>query len=219
MTELQGVNAGDIIAMRLDNQTTGAVFWAFANANEVVNGQKVGHLWNYGLNTVGLGRHVRWRRSRLQRPHRPAGFHQRLRSPLAGPIGGNRGCSGDLSGTRPCGDGAVDLRPAAGSDQATPSLRHPTHGIRGRGAVRGQQEDWSRWQVGRRRDARQKAGPQAPPRGGGRAFRPAPPTGFWPGQAGLRHHPLVEPPALELAARPGPIVAARLAHVGGLLAL
>ncbi|MBI2741119.1 MAG: hypothetical protein HYX38_31870 [Rhodospirillales bacterium] len=52
-TMLQGIDAGDIIAMRLDNQTTGAVFWAFANANEVVNGQKVGHLWNYGLNTWG----------------------------------------------------------------------------------------------------------------------------------------------------------------------
>ena len=29
-----------------------------------------------------------------------------------------------------------------------------------------------------------KAPSQASPRGGGRAFRPAPPTGFWPGQQG-----------------------------------
>ncbi|HEX9327244.1 MAG TPA: DUF4114 domain-containing protein, partial [Reyranella sp.] len=50
---LQHVNAGDIVAMRLDNLTTGAFFWAFANANETVGGQKVGHLWNYGLNTWG----------------------------------------------------------------------------------------------------------------------------------------------------------------------
>ena len=50
---LQHVNAGDIIAMRLDNHTTGAFYWAFANANETVGGQKVGHLWNYGLNTWG----------------------------------------------------------------------------------------------------------------------------------------------------------------------
>jgi hypothetical protein len=52
-TLLQGVDAGDIIAMRLDNLTTGGFYWAFANANEKVNGQPVGHLWNYGLNTWG----------------------------------------------------------------------------------------------------------------------------------------------------------------------
>lgn len=52
-TLLRDIDAGDIIAMRLDNLTTGAVFWAFANANEQVNGQSVGHLWNYGLNTWG----------------------------------------------------------------------------------------------------------------------------------------------------------------------
>ena len=39
--------------MRLDNLTTGAFYWAFANANETVGGQQVGHLWNYGLNTWG----------------------------------------------------------------------------------------------------------------------------------------------------------------------
>lgn len=52
-TMLQGIDAGDIIAMRLFNQTTGAVFWAFASANETVGGQQIGHLWNYGLNTWG----------------------------------------------------------------------------------------------------------------------------------------------------------------------
>ena len=39
--------------MRLDNLTTGAVYWAFAQANEKVAGQPVGHLWNHGLNTWG----------------------------------------------------------------------------------------------------------------------------------------------------------------------
>ncbi len=50
---LLGVDGGDHIAMKLTNQTTGAFFWAFAHANETVNGQSVGHLWNYGLNTWG----------------------------------------------------------------------------------------------------------------------------------------------------------------------
>ena len=35
---LQGIDAGDIIAMRLDHLTTGAFYWAFANANETVGG-------------------------------------------------------------------------------------------------------------------------------------------------------------------------------------
>ena len=39
--------------MRLDNLTTGAHFWAFANANEKVNGQGANHLINQGLNTYG----------------------------------------------------------------------------------------------------------------------------------------------------------------------
>jgi hypothetical protein len=52
-TLLRGIDAGDIVAMRLDNLTTGAFFWAFANANETVGGQQIGHLWNYGLNTWG----------------------------------------------------------------------------------------------------------------------------------------------------------------------
>ncbi len=50
---LQGVDAGDIIAMRLDNLTTGAHFWAFAHANEKVDGQPAVHMINQGLNTWG----------------------------------------------------------------------------------------------------------------------------------------------------------------------
>jgi len=50
---LKGVNAGDIIAMRLDNLTTGGFYWAFANANEKVNGQPAVHMINLGLNTWG----------------------------------------------------------------------------------------------------------------------------------------------------------------------
>jgi hypothetical protein len=50
---LKGVNANDIIAMRLDNLTTGGFYWAFANANEKVNGQPAVHMINQGLNTWG----------------------------------------------------------------------------------------------------------------------------------------------------------------------
>ncbi len=50
---LKGVNANDIIAMRLDNVTTGAFFWAFAHANEKVDGQPAVHMINQGLNTWG----------------------------------------------------------------------------------------------------------------------------------------------------------------------
>src|SRR5262249_38157246 len=52
-TGLSHVNAGDLIAMQLTNNSTGNTYSAFAEANEVVNGQHVGHLWNYGLNTWG----------------------------------------------------------------------------------------------------------------------------------------------------------------------
>jgi hypothetical protein len=52
-TGLAGVDAGDFIAMKLVNESTGAHFLAFAHANETVAGQSVGHLWNYGLNTWG----------------------------------------------------------------------------------------------------------------------------------------------------------------------
>ena len=47
------VNAGDLVAMQLTNNSSGNVYSGFAQANETVNGQHVGHLWNYGLNTWG----------------------------------------------------------------------------------------------------------------------------------------------------------------------
>lgn len=50
-TEITGVDAGDHIAMRLTSN--GQTYWAFAAANEVVNGEHVAHLWSYGLNTWG----------------------------------------------------------------------------------------------------------------------------------------------------------------------
>jgi hypothetical protein len=46
-TLLRDIDAGDIIAMRLDNLTTGPVYWGFANANEQVAGRSVGHLWKW----------------------------------------------------------------------------------------------------------------------------------------------------------------------------
>lgn len=48
---LVGVDAGDLIAMQLTQGKK--TFWAFADANETVNGSPVNHLWNYGLNTWG----------------------------------------------------------------------------------------------------------------------------------------------------------------------
>jgi hypothetical protein len=47
------VNAGDLVAMQLTNNTHGITYSAFAQGNETVNGQQVVHLWNYGLNTWG----------------------------------------------------------------------------------------------------------------------------------------------------------------------
>ena len=47
------VNAGDLVAMRLTNNSSGQAYWAFSQANEKVEGHAVGHLWNYGLNTWG----------------------------------------------------------------------------------------------------------------------------------------------------------------------
>ena len=41
------------VAMSLTNQSSGATYWAFSQANEQVGGQSVAHLWNYGLNTWG----------------------------------------------------------------------------------------------------------------------------------------------------------------------
>ena len=46
---LLDVDAGDIVAMMLVNQSHGQTYWAFSQANP--DGQ--GHLWNYGLNTWG----------------------------------------------------------------------------------------------------------------------------------------------------------------------
>jgi hypothetical protein len=39
--------------MQLTNNASGEVNWAFAQANETVDGRSIGHLWNYGLNTWG----------------------------------------------------------------------------------------------------------------------------------------------------------------------
>ncbi|WP_127089981.1 DUF4114 domain-containing protein [Aquabacter cavernae] len=50
-TMITGVDMGDLVAMKITNGTN--TFYAFAQANEQVNGQSVGHLWNYGLNTWG----------------------------------------------------------------------------------------------------------------------------------------------------------------------
>ncbi len=51
--QITGVDAGDLIAMQLTNVTNGDTFWAFSQANEVVGGEHVSHLWNYGANTWG----------------------------------------------------------------------------------------------------------------------------------------------------------------------
>ena len=51
--QITGVDAGDLIAMQLTNITNGDTFWAFSQANEVVNGEHISHLWNYGANTWG----------------------------------------------------------------------------------------------------------------------------------------------------------------------
>ncbi|MFG1422255.1 Ig-like domain-containing protein [Roseixanthobacter liquoris] len=48
---LTHINANDLIAMKLSSG--GSTFYAFADANEVVGGQHVAHLWSYGLNTWG----------------------------------------------------------------------------------------------------------------------------------------------------------------------
>ncbi|SEO92915.1 hypothetical protein SAMN02990966_03303 [Rhodospirillales bacterium URHD0017] len=52
-TALLHVNAGDLIAMKLTNASSGNVFWAFSQANESTASGHVGHLWNYGLNAWG----------------------------------------------------------------------------------------------------------------------------------------------------------------------
>ncbi len=55
-TGLLDVDQGDIIAMTLTNAQPGSAahtYYAFAAANEQVNGTGVTHVWNYGLNTWG----------------------------------------------------------------------------------------------------------------------------------------------------------------------
>jgi hypothetical protein len=50
-TKIVGIDAGDIIAMKLiHNHHT---YFAFASANEMSHGEHVAHLWNYGDNTWG----------------------------------------------------------------------------------------------------------------------------------------------------------------------
>lgn len=51
---IQHVNAGDLIALKLTNNTTGAVFLGFTQGNETVGGQQIAHLMNYGSNTWGF---------------------------------------------------------------------------------------------------------------------------------------------------------------------
>lgn len=50
-SQIVGVDAGDLIAMSL--KSGGQTYYAFANANEQVDGKGVAHLWSYGLNTWG----------------------------------------------------------------------------------------------------------------------------------------------------------------------
>lgn len=52
-TGLANVDAGDLIAMKLVNSTSGMTFWGFSQGNETIDGQPVGHLWSFGLNTWG----------------------------------------------------------------------------------------------------------------------------------------------------------------------
>jgi hypothetical protein len=51
---LVNVDAGDMIAMVLTNNSSGATYWAFSQANESVGGKNIGHIWNYGANTWGF---------------------------------------------------------------------------------------------------------------------------------------------------------------------
>ncbi len=47
--QISGVDAGDLVAMKLSDLTTGSTYWGFAAANA----DGVQHLWNYGVNTWG----------------------------------------------------------------------------------------------------------------------------------------------------------------------
>jgi hypothetical protein len=52
-TELAGVNAGDLVAMTMFNNTHGNTYWEFSQANETLGGSSIAHVWNYGVNTIG----------------------------------------------------------------------------------------------------------------------------------------------------------------------
>ncbi len=47
--KLLDIDAGDLVAMRLYNNSSGQSYWAFAQSNP----DGLGHLWSYGLNTWG----------------------------------------------------------------------------------------------------------------------------------------------------------------------
>lgn len=49
-TMLLHVDAGDLVAMVLINNSSGQTYWAFSQANP----DGIGHIWNYGLNTWGF---------------------------------------------------------------------------------------------------------------------------------------------------------------------
>ena len=76
--------AGDLIAMKLTNQTTGAVLSGPSPRPTRRSGGPVGRPpLELRAEHLGLGGHLRRRRSRLQRPDRPTRLHQRLRARLA----------------------------------------------------------------------------------------------------------------------------------------
>jgi len=50
-TKIVGVDAGDLVAMKLTHGDQ--TYFAFAEANETSGGDPVAHLWNYGFNTWG----------------------------------------------------------------------------------------------------------------------------------------------------------------------
>ena len=51
-TQITDVDRGDIIAFSLTSN--GQTYWGFSSGNEVVDGEPVTHLWNYGANTFGF---------------------------------------------------------------------------------------------------------------------------------------------------------------------
>jgi len=52
---LARVSSGDLIAMGLINRARGHVFYGFAQANEVIGGSPVNHLWSYGNKSNAFG--------------------------------------------------------------------------------------------------------------------------------------------------------------------